>query len=278
MIKLKRSQRGVTLTEMMLVIAVGSAIVYMSIQQYLSFRKDGDAVQVLSYANGIFQAMSGYYRDNCYGSTDTTTDPDNYTVSYGTLNPLNSTPPGNNVPINIQTSLIDRGLLDAKFIKLNPLISADSTGATGILGFYAQFNRSDKDRKICTTGTNATGPSDPACTASEVTGDIVTWKIQVSAKLNATSAEAKTAYLKILAGDCLSSPGASGLIQPCSANAPGDYVVWERLPLGSNVKADSPYWVTMPTVNQFTKMYTTTEILSLTDQSMTPNQYYLCGN
>lgn len=278
MSKLKRSQIGVTLTEVMLIIAIGSAIIYMSIQQYLSYRKDGDAIQVLSYANGIFQAMSGYYRDNCYGTTDTTTDPANYTVTYGALNPLNSTPPGNNVVINIPTLLVTPGLLDAKLIKLNPLINATGTTATGILGFYAQFNGVGVDRKICTTGTNSSGPNDPACTDSVITGKILTWKIQVSAKLNAPDAATRTAYLKLLTGDCLSSAGAGGLVQPCSANAPGDYVVWERLPLGSNIKAASPYWVTMPTVSQFTKMYTTTEILSLTDQSVTPNQYYLCGN
>lgn len=279
--KSKRSQLGVTLTEAMLVIVIGSAIIYMSIQQYLSYRRDGDAVQVLSYADGLFQAMSGYYRDNCYGSTDTSTDPDNYTMTYGTLNPMRSPSPGDNVAINIKTDLIDRGLLSANLIKLSPMIDSIGTGATGILGFYAQFNKSETDRKICTTGNAATGPSDPDCTASVNTGKIVTWKIQVSAKVKniAGNANTKKLYLNMLAADCLSSQeGSTGIIKPCSANAPGDYLVWERLPIGSNTKADSPYWVTMPTVNQFTKMYTTTEILSLTDGSLTPNQYYLCGN
>jgi hypothetical protein len=46
----------------------------------------------------------------------------------------------------------------------------------------------------------------------------------------------------------------------------------------SNTEVLSPYWMTTPTVTQFTQMYTTNEILELTSGLKTGSQYYLCGN
>jgi prepilin-type N-terminal cleavage/methylation domain-containing protein len=284
----RQAHAGVTLLEVMLVLAIGSAIVYMSIQQYLSYRKDADAVAVKANVNAIFQAMSAYYRKNCYGFTE---DGTMTAADYGTLNPANPTSPGNNKYIDIQADLITPGLFwkagAATNLVRNPLIDDAGAISASLLGYVAQFNKVDPNpqRQVCTDGTGTaptTPPTTPAetpiptCTASVNTGQIVIWKVQVAAKLKDTANAA--AYLNLLAGDCLSSPGPGGIINPCSSNTPGDYVVWERLPSSANTEALSTYWETVPTVNQFTLMYRTEPILNLTNGFKADSQYYVCGN
>ncbi|WP_148340170.1 type IV pilin protein [Aquicella siphonis] len=266
---MKKFQSGATLLEVMLVIVIGAAILYMSIQQYLTYRRDADALQVQANVDTIFQAMSSYYRMNCYGTTD-----GSYQMVAGTLNQAISPP--NPLPISISTDLIDNGFLTTPMPR-NPIVKP--TGA-GTNGYVAQFNRFDppQDRQTCMAGTNATTPLPPNCTDPRGVGKIITWKAQVAVQLNnPTPTEAKL-YLNLLAGDCLSTMSGSTVV-PCSTSGnTGTFVVWEKLPSSGNAKFVSDYWVTMPTVSQFTQMYTTAPILNLTDGSSLPYQYYLCGN
>lgn len=257
---MNRQQAGVALIEIILVIVVASGIVYFSIQQYLSFRRDADAAQVQSNVNAIFQAMTAYYRTNCYGQYDTSTS----SVITGTLNPTNATPPAVSQPINITNDLITPKFLTTDIIQ-NPIVNAAGAGTDG---YVAQFNRpaTPADRMQCTSS---------GCATSVPIGKIYTWKIQVAVQLN----DAATAdqYLKILGGDCLSN-FAGGIVTPCTVGSTGTFVVWERLPGYANIQAVSNYWVTLPTVSQFTQMYRTYPLDTLMDGSNTDNQYYLCGN
>ena len=258
---MKKQHAGATLIEIILVIVIASAIIYLSIQQYLSFRRDADAAQVQSNVNAIFQAMTAFYRTNCYGTQyDTATS----ALIPGTLNPNNATPPAISQPINITNDLITPKFLTTP-ITQNPIV--DELGS-GTNGYVAQFNRPaiPADRMECTT----TG-----CATSVSIGKIYTWKIQVAVQLHDTATAEQ--YLKILGGDCLSN-FAGGVVTPCAAGSTGTFVVWERLPNYANIQAVSNYWVTMPTVSQFTQMYTTYPITTLTDGSSAGNQYFLCGN
>lgn len=274
---MKRLQAGVTLLEVMLVLVIGAAILFMSVQQYLTYRHDADAYQVQSNVDTVFQAMSAYYRMSCYGTTD-----DSYQMVPGTLNPAASAPPTvptSPMPISISTDLIDNGFLSTP-MPLNPFVKTTGAGANAFNGYVAQFNpvTPAQNRLTCMAGTNATSPVDPNCTSTQSVGQIITWKSQVAVQLNnPTPGEAKV-YLNLLGGDCLSSL-AGNIVTPCSSSGnTGTFVVWERLPSAMNAKFASDYWQTMPTVSQFTQMYTTAPIMNLTDGSSLPYQYYLCGN
>lgn len=271
MVKMKRQYEGVTLVEALLVVAIASGIIYLSVQQYQSYKHDGDIIQVNANVNTIFQAMTSYYRANCYGQTNASQQ-----MVAGSLNPLYTPPPSTSVPIDITALLKTPGYLTTA-MPFNPLV--DSTGP-GANGYVAQFNKATTTRYECLTGINATGPSDPKCTKKTAVGTIVVWKAQVAILLKDT-AQANQ-YVKLLDGDCLSDY-AGGIVTPCSSSGnTGKYVVWERLPSSnSNTSSVSDYWETIPTVHQFTQMYTTDPILLLTPDPNGPatsNQYYLCGN
>jgi len=278
----RASQTGVTILEVMLVMAIGASILFFSIQQYLTYRKDADAVVVESNVDAIFQAMSAYYRINCYGPSNTDGSLGGTGNNGGTLNPKQFS--GINKLLNMNTDLITPALLNGNGIIINPLIDAAGATSTAFKGYVAQFNKTQPSlqRQVCENGTGTTPTPGrptpiPTCSTALVnTGEIVIWKAQVAAKLNDTT-NAST-YLNFLGADCLSSPGAGGIINPCSSNTPGAYVVWERLPSAVNPGAASPYWESMPTVTQFTLMYRTAPILNLTNQFQADSQTYLCGN
>jgi len=256
---MRKQHEGVSLLEVILVLAVGGSILYFSIQQYLSYRYDADVAQIQANVNAIFQAMTGFYRANCYGTTN----------APGVLNPNNSNPPNSNFHIDITNDLIGNGYLTTTLIP-DPLVNATGSGTQG---YIAQFNQSTAPRQICTALNTTTIPS--TCTASVSIGNIVVWNAQVAVQLKDT-AHTNT-YLNLLTGDCLSS--ASGnIVTPCSASSTkGNYVVWQRFPSNANPQAQSDYWATIPTVSQFTQMYTTSSIQNLTNGTTT-NQYFLCGN
>jgi len=265
----RRTQQGMTLIEAMLVIAVGAFIIYLSIQQYQQYKHDGDIIQVKANVDTIFQAMTGYYRTNCYGQTGSG---QTLISGSGSLSP--SASPTNPFPINIATLLQKTGYLTTQ-MPFSPIV--DATGP-GLNGYVAQYNQAPSGtRYVCMAGNNTTGPFDPNCTSKTPVGTIVVWKAQVAVLLKDTSQA--NVYLKLLDGDCLSSYS-GGVVTPCSSSGnTGNYVVWERLPSSnSNPSAISDYWETIPLVHQFTQMYTTNPILSLTNGSATGSQYYLCPN
>lgn len=274
--KSKRSQLGATLTEAMLVITIGSAIIYLSIQQYLSYKKDSDAVEITTNVNQLFQAMGNYYRKNCYGTTDltNTTDP----INYGKLNPnpLNPSAPPEDADAKVAitvTELINEGFLD-KPPKLTPLVDT----SVGSNGFMLQFNKKVTTRKVCLLGSY--NPYDTTCTSTKDTGESVSWLPQVAVKLKHADAASAIAFLNLLRGDCLSTES-GGIVAPCTGGiGSGNYVVWQRLPsMASTGGAVSNYWGTTPTVALFTQMYTTAPITAVIDQVGDGDmQYYLCGN
>lgn len=267
MIVNKKQVLGVTLLEIILVLAIGAAILLLSLRQYESFRADSDLQQVQYDINKIFAAMSEFYKVNCYGTYNPNVSPPNPPLQAGALNPMRSSAPPNPYPINMTTDLITKGYLTQK-PALNPLIDA-STGA-GTDGYILQFNEYHSPKYACLT----TAP----CASPVQVGTIVIWKPQVAILLK-DSATAQQ-YLDLLTGDCLST--ASGnTVQPCTPGnkGTGNYVVWERLPSLSSSEANSTLWMMNPLVKQFTSMYNTYPLGTLTGGQLPNNQtqYFLCG-
>lgn len=273
-------QVGVTLLEAMLVLAIGSAIVALSISQYLSYRTSVDAMQVQANVNSIFQGMASFYKKNCYGTVTTDADDVSGVVNPGLLNPNN---PSVTSPyhIDINTDLIGGGFLGSTTIPRNPLVSISGSGWNG---YIAQFNQSTLQKELCTVGAGATlGPHSANCSSvvGGNAGQAIIWTAQVAVRINATTATKQLTYLNLLGGDCLSN--ASGnFVTPCisGSTGSGNYVVWSRLPFNANTGAISNYWLTTPNVAIFTQMYRTYPTLFLTNGSLSAGQeqYYSCGN
>jgi hypothetical protein len=253
----KRQVTGIGLLESLLALAIGMTIFVLSLRQYYSYRETADMQGVQSNVDTLFLAAAGYYQANC--PQGKLLDP---TIATGPVK-----------AINITNDFINAGYLASSFPTPNPLV--DSTGPGG--GYVVQFNQytAPRMKSVCS--------NPPSCTLSTPAqiGTIVIWKIQVAVLMKNTSAAMLANDQNYLAADCLStvsgSPATSAL---CSANTPGNYLVFERLPsfVTSNPDAQSELWLSSPSLKQYNQMYTTNPVSDLTNQSHTPEyQYYYCS-
>ena len=237
---MRRQHAGFNLVEILLVLVISAGVFFLGMQLYLSMRKDADARQVQANVDAIFQAMSNYYRVNCYGQTKA-----DLSVIPGTLNPAYVPSPPTLRPINITTELIQPGFLAANALVQTPIVNA--IGAPGSTkGYVAQFNKKTSTRRVCTAGTGAA--NSPTCTQSVVVGTVIEWQAQVAVQLDTTPATTPGPYLGMLAGDCLSRLVGT-TVTPCTAASTGTYVVGTNS-FNASKKA-ATYWQTTQTVKRF---------------------------
>lgn len=290
----KSTIKGVTLLEVLLVLAVISSIIILSIRQYQIYRLDADVHQVRFNIDQLTNAAAGYYQANC--------------TNGGTLDPDSS--PTSPYVINVTSDLINKGFLPANALGYSPLID----NASPLGAYQVQFNKYTTPRQVCVRGTNATGITPSAgCTSALQIGTLVIWKIQVAVLLNDSTLAQQ--YQNLFLADCVSTKSATGIVS-CSQSAsfsalcqfyrnipPNDplyaiynslannmgcptsgssasynnYVVWERLPSFATPDTQSPFWQTNPLVQQFTQMYSTYPITYLTGANHTTEFQYFCG-
>lgn len=255
----KGQEQGVTLLEVLLVIAIALSIIVLSLRQYYGFRVQTDMLRVRTNVDILLQAAAGYYQANC--PKGNLLDP---TIATGMVKPL-----------NITTDLINSGYLSPTFPQPIPLV--DSTGPGG--GYIVQFNQYTMPRTqlVCSDPPTCT----PALATPAQIGTIVIWKIQVAVLMRNISATQLANAKNIIGADCLSNAtGTPPMSSLCSAHQTGNYLVFERLPsyVTSNPDSQSDLWLTTPITKQFVQMYTTNPITDLTNQSHTPEyQYYYCS-
>lgn len=251
MVSKKRHVAGVTIFETLLVLAVMGAILVFSIQQYLLYKRDADIRIVQANVDLLFYAMEKQFRTNCnYPGTIFAKYYDNQYLT---------------------DSLFDLTHYKYLILKNNtlppsPIVNADGQDQ----GYRMQFNQiQNKDGTL---------PQRTIQTANGKvnTGSIVLWQIQVSVELK--DQDNAKLYKNLLGADCLST--VSGYyVLPCD-QAPTDanqFAVWMRLPSYASSEANAAYWQMKPNVKQFSQMYSTNPILSLTNGTLTSSQYYTCG-
>lgn len=257
-------QRGVTILEIILVLAISSSILLLSVKQYQSYKLDSDVNQVLYNVDQIFQAASYYYQANCRNQVSSTTGAP--IAGSGLLDPANS--PTNPTVVTAADLLKNQFLREA--LPINPIVFYDPTSEI-MKSYVVQFNLvSPPPQKVISLSNGGTAN----------VGAIYVWKIQVAVRLRNPATAVQ--YLSLLRGNCLSNQTGS-MVTPCPSTptTPGatdTYVVFERLPSLPSTEGNSGLNATNVAVKQFNQQYTTYPILYLTSgvTPVTP-QNYLCG-
>jgi prepilin-type N-terminal cleavage/methylation domain-containing protein len=257
-------QSGFTLLESMLVLAIASSILLLSVRQYQSYKIDSDVNQVLYNVDQLFQAASYYYQANCRNQVNSTTMVP--IANSGVLDPSNN--PSSPLAVSPNNLYLSRYL--SQLLPINPIVFYNAAAAP-MSGYVVQFNlQTPQTQRVVNLSGGGTANA----------GTIYVWKIQVAVRL-ANAAKASQ-YLNLLRGDCLSRQVGS-IVTPCpSVLAPpvaGDsYVVFERLPSLPSSEGNSGLNATNVMVKQFNQQYTTYPILYLTSGvTPVPPQNYLCG-
>lgn len=257
-------ERGVTILEIILVLAISSAILLLSVKQYQSYKVDSDVNQVLYNVDQIFQAASYYYQANCRNQVSPTTGMS--IPGSGLLDPSNN--PANPTVVQADYLLQNHYLRDA--LPVNPIVYYDPTSAL-MKSYVVQFNLvSPQSQRVINLSNGGTANG----------GTIYVWKIQVAVRLRNPATVSQ--YLNLLRGNCLSHQ-VGAMVTPCPStpaapSANDTYVVFERLPSLPSAEGNSGLNATNVAVKQFNQQYTTYPILYLTSgvTPVTP-QNYLCG-
>ncbi len=264
-------QNGVTLLEVMLVLAIMSSIVVLSIKMYQGFKLQQDLDQVQFNVDQLFSAMGAYYKANCQGSS-ATLDPNAtaYLPPATSLSLLTPKHISNGTFTAVYTDLQNYGL-PARLIS-TPLL--DNQGNTYVLQFNPSLSVTPVQVNACVVMVPGT-----ACTPTSSTlpaAQSLIWRAQVAVKLKDPTKG--PAFKSSLGATCLSDGTTSLLVDPCSAPNPlAKYLVWERLPSFASPNSTSSLWISMPILNQFNLQYTHDQMYELSDTGAARPTYYLCG-
>jgi type II secretory pathway pseudopilin PulG len=247
---MKKSQ-GITLLEIMLVLAVASSLFLIGLRVYQQFKQQRISAEIKANADTLMQGMARYYQAYCRSGGK-----------------LNST--AASVAINITDDLINKGFIDATWQMPSPIVAS----------YVTQFNSFFATRYV---SANANWPNPPdALTAKPImrSSSVLIWKIQVAAKIN--DRKNIDTYRSLTGATCISSL-AGEIVNPCTTSSKtGDYLVWERLPSYASPESKSPLWPSIARSKQFNQDYTNDDFYALnTDDSTwdvsTQYEVYLCG-
>lgn len=279
--KLLKRQIGVTLLETMLVLAIISALLVLSVKMYRQYQTQLYVEQLQANVDSLFAAMAIYYQTNCFGRYNSS----GAISTWGKLNPSasNPTPPSTSSPkvVSIATDLIATGYLN-NWQPLNPIVNNADNGEQG---YFVQFNpiiQTVHDINACTnmSTTPCTVTTQAINYAPNDEIESLTWEIQVSVELNdPTTAQT---YSQLLGATCISTLNGS-TIDRCEKppSAQNGYLVWERMPSKAVPNNSTLNWTFMPIEKQNLLQYTHDAMYELipstTDTNGNALRYYLCG-
>lgn len=259
-------QVGMTLLEIMLVLAIGATIIALGLQQYQRYKMDADVERVKANVEMLFQGLANYYKANCRN---------------GNLNPTDSSNPLSKDPYPIVTSsanlLTTNNFLPAG--RWPPIPNGLVDATSGAYGYIAQFSWISTSRQPSGQIHTDWATTTTTVAMSVNTGEVRVLQAQVAVKLPTSLVANANAYRAMLGADCVSS--ASGTtVTPCptgSLSTTGSYLVWERMPSMASPDTASPYWLTMPRIKEFNSLYTNDEMYGASNSTFEATNYYLCG-
>ncbi len=287
-----QNQHGITLLEMILVLAIAASLMTLGVRVYNQFQFQANEQKIMGNVNQLFLALEGFYFANCRQALDVNSNPQ----SPGRLDPavIDGSGIKENIILDVNTDIITPQFIPAaNWQPNNPLL--DNTPSNQ--GYNIQFNRvlvnnSDPSMSVyaCTGATppaycDATNGAVLSATDNPPSAQshAVTWVVQVAVKLsdNLTSAQ----WVQIqndLSATCISSASGSGVAACTTSPSAGGYLVWTRTPSYFSQHISSDYWTATPYVKEFNMQYTNDGMATLSGvTNETQNWYnplnYLCG-
>lgn len=245
--------KGITLFEMLLVLAIASAIIVMAIAQYPSYKNVSDTERLQATIDNIFLATANYYRANCKPSTTSAL----WTLSGGKLVPTS-------VTVDIKNMLVTKGFLDP--LLPNGMIS--QAGNDPYDGYTVLINMTYQDAAYtqllqkyqCTTSSGG------VCTNNVAVGTVALAQIYVAVCLK--TSQYMNQVIAMMNPDSTSA---------CSG---GQLLRFFRMPSSVIAQSSSDTGNSMRASQQvFAEMYTTAPLSYLLGTSGAANkQYYYCGS
>lgn len=279
-----KKQLGMTLLEIMLVLAVGAMFIIIGLQQYSQWSEQSSADQLKYNVDSLFQAMAYFYKANCADSYDQNGNP---VAKSGALSPSSfaaaslAFPPTNPFPVTVST-LETNGYLK-QWQPVNPLVNTSSTA----IPYIVQFNPITENYNVyacwnfnpgmTTSHQKCTIPQPIPTSASAPYGaNVVLWSIQVAVLIQDT-ANINT-YKNQLIADCISTTSGNTII-PCgqTGSGTGAYLVWTRMPSFANPTIATSANQAAQNLKAFQLQYTHDPMYELNNVTYAGQQYYLCG-
>jgi prepilin-type N-terminal cleavage/methylation domain-containing protein len=262
------SIKGVTLLEVMLVLAIAATLIVMSFQFFYRYRTQNAYDQIKNNVDTLFEGMRRFFYVNC---------------QEGVLSPLHNPAPSLNDPfsIDIKTLLIDKSFLSTTW----PIESSRTDIAYAYQGYSAKFipKQIETGRKM-TACYNFNDSKGVQCYEGKIDypqNIILNWQMQVVVKMT-TWNEAQALYI-YLGANCVKkdAPSDTTPVDCSSSDSDGEYVVFLSMPSISS----SDLSMTMPVVKNFNLLYTHDPMYELynrnigtgTDSTDKKYRYYLCG-
>jgi len=256
-----QSIRGMTLPEVLLVLAIAGTIMVFGIRQYVSFKSDADVQQLQANIDQLFQAMTAFYIANCGGTLTSgpPPTPQGGLLFIHAIKNINTSPIPP-YPIDLQKNIVANGYMTTP-LPFSALVDSSTPG----LDYVLQFNVS-----------NSTHPNG---------GVVLTWKMQVAVLLK--DQKLNSAYRIYLNAQCISNmnkpkSGELPTVNVCTSTTPTDatYLVFERIATNASQKKVSDLSQSTPELMQFKQMYEVSPITNLKSASHSPDeyQYYSCGS
>lgn len=285
-------QKGITLLEIMLVLAIAASIMTLGVRVYYQFQFQTNEQKIMSTVNQLFLGLEGFYYANCRRALSANNTPQ----SPGRLDPavIDTPTTTGNVILDVNTDLITPQFIPAaSWQPNNPLL--DNTLSNQ--GYFIQFNRvlaGNSDPPMSVSACTGSSPP-PSCdvtsgavlssTSSRPSAQsyAVTWVVQVAVKLSDSLTTDQWVQIRNdLSATCISSASGSGVVPCPAATSAEGYLVWTRTPSYFNQHITSDYWTATPYVKEFNMQYTNDGMATLSGvtneaQNWYNPSYYLCG-
>jgi type II secretory pathway pseudopilin PulG len=283
---------GMTLLEVMLVLAIGASFLLFAVSQYHQFREQASFIDVKRNVDILFQALGRYYQTNCRSLSDSevanaqNVDP---TITQGTLAP-GGTLNVDYTKSNVTYGIAIRSALRNQYLPRNwptavPDVDATTTykvhGSVNSFKGYGTafiFLLTTKNAYACWNFQTGTGV---VCSASQPIQDntVAFWLAQVSVKIaNDPTGKKTLALLGPTGANC-----ASSVPDSCDGSTTPHYLIWQRLPTKSGSQVGSDLWESQTQEVLFNQLYRHDIMYemalppgTLSGSSVDP--YYLCGN
>lgn len=246
-----KNEQGLSIFEILLVIALAGLMLVVGIRQYQSYRLDADVVLIKYNTDALFSAMSSYFQANCGGT--------------GSLSPYHTPPLDLTKPvlINITTDLVNGHYLNAAEIAPVSLVLGNAANAV-LSGYQVRFvpapTRVDKPAQASSDYPSA-----------QSVGQVVIWTPEIMVQMQDPN---RTEALQLLtqANDCVDT----NWQQLTCKGAPA--LRFSHQISFSNHSGSSDYWIMNPANNPLREQQEHPNPMAVLSTGSAAGQFYTCGS